>query len=94
MRIQFKKGKQKKFIKKVLKNLNCPTLKAFEQFGFEIPYSTMKNYSAEERTLPKEFFEELCSISKINQDKLSFEIIEDNFGQIKGGKKSKRITHS
>jgi hypothetical protein len=50
----------------------------------------MKNYFAEERTLPEEFFNQICNLTKINQKKLKLEKLENNFGQIKGGKISKR----
>ncbi len=86
-RVKFKVGEQRKFLKEVLIKLNCPTLRAFEQFGFNIPYSTMKNYLAEERNLPENFFNELISLTKIEKKKFHFKILEDNFGQIIGGKK-------
>ena len=86
-RVKFNVGEQRKFLKEVLIKLNCPTLRAFEQFGFNIPYSTMKNYLAEERNLPENFFNELISLTKIEKKKFHFEILEDNFGQIIGGKK-------
>jgi len=90
VRIKFKKGEQRKFLKEVLIKLNCPTLRAFEQFGFNVPYSTMKNYFSEERNLPEQFFNDLISLSKLDKKKFHFETLEDNFGQKIGGKKSKR----
>jgi hypothetical protein len=89
-RIKFKSNDQRKFLKEVLKALNCPTLKAFDQFGFNIPYSTMKNYFTEKRTLPEQFFNDLISLTKINKTRFQFKVLEENFGQRIGGKKSKR----
>jgi len=90
MRVQFGKGQQRKFLKDVLKNLNCRSLINIPQFGFEIPYSTLKNYFNEVRCLPKEFFDNLCYIAKINPNGLSVEFLEEGWGQVAGGKKSKR----
>ncbi len=92
MRIKFKPKEQRKFLKEVLEKLNCPTLKAFEQFGFEVPYSTMKNYFSEQRNLPEDLFNEFCKLTKINKKKFHFKKIENNFGQVQGGRKSKRLS--
>ncbi len=93
MRIKFEKGKQREFFKKVLESLNCPNLRSFKQFGFEIPYSTLKNYYSEKRNISEKLFEELILISKINKKEIKYFTLNDNFGQIIGGKKSKRITY-
>jgi hypothetical protein len=88
MRIKFlKKGDQRKFIKKVLNNLNCPSLRAFEQFGLEVNYSTMKNYFSEARFLSKEIFDKMVYLGKINKEDLIFEILEDYWGQKKERKR-------
>lgn len=84
MRVLFKKGEQRKFLQKVLKNLACPTLNELRNRGFEINYSTLKNYFNESRTLPKELFLELCEISKIEPEAL---FLKENWGQVKGGKR-------
>ncbi len=89
MRVKFKKGEQKRFLKKVLENLNCPSLRALNQFGFEIPYSTLKNYYSEARLLPEQFFRDLCYLAKIEIVSLDIEFMEDNWGQVKGGRKFK-----
>jgi len=58
MRVLFlSKGEQRRFLKKVLENTSCSSLKTFEQFGFGVPYSTMKNYFSEKRLLPKDLFD-------------------------------------
>ena len=66
-RIKFREGEQRKFLIEVLKKLNCPTLRAFNQFGFEIPYSTWKNYFSEARLLPEELFNQICFLSKVEK---------------------------
>lgn len=88
MRVKFRKGKQREFLKNVLEKLNCPNLRSFKQFGFEIPYSTLKNYFSESRNLPEKLFEELILISKIDKKEIEYELLPENFGQIIGGKKS------
>lgn len=85
-RIQFEKSQQRKFLKKVLKKTNCPNLRTFNQFGFDIPYSTLKNYLSEKRNLPENFFKELCKLAKIDTTKLKIKYLGKNWGQIKGGK--------
>jgi hypothetical protein len=90
MRVKFRKGMQRRFLKKILTNVNCPSLRAFLQFGFDVPYSTLKNYYCESRCLPNGLFEELCSFGKIDKADLKFSLIDDNWGRIDGGKKSRR----
>ncbi len=85
-----KEGPQRKFLLRVLEELNCPSLRALNQFGFEISYSTLKNYFVEVRLLPEEFFRDLCYLAKIDLENLDVEIVLDNWGQVKGGKKGKR----
>lgn len=89
-RIKFPKGEQRKFLKEVLGRINCPSLRELIQRGFDVPYSTLKNYFNESRALPEDFFRNLIILSKINEKDLDFEILEDNWGQKIGGKKSKR----
>lgn len=89
-RVKFKKGEQRKFLLKVLEETHCPSLRALNQFGFDVPYSTLKNYFTEKRFLPKELFVDLCELSKINPSLLDTKFVSDNWGQVEGGKKSKR----
>jgi hypothetical protein len=89
-RIKFQKGQQKKFLKKVLEKINCPSLRELINRGFDIPYSTLKNYFNESRKLPRDLFNDLCYIAKINPESLKIEILESSWGQVKGGKKGKR----
>lgn len=85
-----KEGPQRLFLKKVLEKTNCPSLKELVRRGFDTPYSTLKNYFNESRTLPEDLFNDLCVFADINKDDISFNILEDNFGQIKGGTFSKK----
>lgn len=89
-RVKFRKGQQKKFLKDVLNKINCPSLRELIRRGFDINYSTLKNYYNESRLLSEELFVSLCEVGKIDSSKLNVKYIEGNFGQIKGGKKSKR----
>ena len=86
-RIKFKKTEQRKFLKKILIKLNCPSLRALNQFGFEIPYSTLKNYFNESRLLPENLFRDLCYLTKIDPKNLNIKYLEKNWGQVLGGKK-------
>jgi hypothetical protein len=90
MRVKFNKGKQREFLKKVLEKTNCPSLKELINRGIDVNYSTLKNYFCEERLISEEFFKELITFSGLNEGDFDFELIEENFGQIKGGKISKR----
>ncbi len=90
MRVKFEKGMQREFLKRVLIKVNCPSLRAFLQFGFDVPYSTLKNYYSELRLLPKSFFEELCDFAFLNKEDFDFEVLEDSWGQVKGGTRGRR----
>ena len=86
MRVKFEKGKQREFIKKVLENLNCPSLRELISRGISTNYSSLKNYFIEEYLLPEELFNELVELSLINKSDFDFELVKDNWGQVKGGK--------
>jgi len=90
MRIKFRKGQQRKFLQKILHEINCPSLRELINRGIAIPYSTLKNYSSEKRNLPKELFNDLCTLAKINPTNQNIKYLDKNFGQILGGQKSKR----
>jgi len=86
----FHKGEQRKFLDLVVVRLNCISIRGILQFGFDIPYSTLKNYYVERRLIPLSFFQSLCHLAKIDSTKLNIKYIESNWGQVKGGKKSRR----
>lgn len=90
VRVRFEKGKQREFLRLVLDRMGCPSLRALKGFGFEINYSSLRNYFNESRSLPLEFFNNLCYLGKIDKNNLDFEIVDDNWGQVKGGKKIKK----
>lgn len=90
MRVLFKKGEQRKFLDLAVNRLNCVSLRGLLQFGFNVSYSSLKNYYSERRLMKSDFFENLCYLSKISRNSLKVRYLSDNWGKIKGGKKSKR----
>lgn len=81
---------QRKFLKLVLEKTSCISLRELINRGFDVPYSTLKNYFNESRTLPENLFNELCVFANISKKDLNIEILKENWGQAKGGKTSKR----
>jgi hypothetical protein len=90
MRIKFVKGEQKKFLEEVMKKIGSPSLRELINRGIEASYSSLKNYYSERRLLPKKIFEDLCKISDIDFRKLDFVLIKDTWGQVRGGKLSRK----
>ena len=86
MRVKFSKEKQRKFLKDVMNKVNCLTLREFSG-RLQISYSTMKNYFVEDRTLPKNLFQDLCKLSGFSEKSLRVLYLEDNWGKVKGGRK-------
>ena len=91
-RIIFKKSEQREFLNSVKTNLNCTSIRGLLQFGLDIPYPTLKNYYNEHMSLPQSLFDNLCHLAKINPRNLEVSYLEENWGQIKGGKKGIRTT--
>jgi hypothetical protein len=89
-RIRFKNGGQRAFFDLVIGQLKVVSLRGILQFGFKVPYSTLKNYYTESRLLPEDLFDELLEVSGILKEDLEFEIFNDNWGRAMGGKISKR----
>jgi len=89
-RIRSKLGGQKKFLDLVIARLRSPSLRGILQFGFGVPYSTLKNYYNEDRLLPEDFFDDLCEVAGVDKNELEFEIVGGGWGQVKGGKLGKR----
>jgi len=89
-RIKFEKGKQREFFKKVLEKINCPSLRELINRGISVNYSTLKNYFNEDRIISEELFNELIELGGLNKKDFNFEIINENWGQIKGGKSKRR----
>jgi len=90
MRIKFKRGGQRKFLDLVVEKLSSPSVRGVLQFGFDIPYSTLKNYYNESRFLPDSLFDDLCEVSNIDKGDLDYDVVDENWGKIKGGKISRR----
>jgi len=91
MRIKFnERGKQREFINLVLQELNCPSLRELINRGISVNYSTLKNYFTEQRLIPEGIFNELIGISGLNKNDFDFKIVDGFWGQIVGGKKSKK----
>ena len=82
---------QREFLKKVLEKTNCPSLIELINRGFDISYSTLKNYFNESRSLPENLFNDLCNFANIDKKDLTFVILENNWGQSKGGKISRKF---
>ena len=81
---------QRVFLDLVILKVNAVSLRGLLQFGFDVRYSTLKNYYNGSRLLPKDLFNDLCEVAGIERDDLEFELVEENWGMVKGGKKSKR----
>ena len=90
MRVKFRKGGQRKFLDLVVERLSSPSVRGILQFGIDVPYSTLKNYYNESRLLPEDLFDDLCDLARIDKSELRFELVDDNWGKVLGGSKSKR----
>ena len=89
-RIKFNRGQQKKFLDFVVRKLNCVSVRGLLQFGFNLNYSSLKNYYSERRLIPLSLFEELCHVAKIDKKKLKFGVLNGNWGLVLGGRIGKR----
>jgi hypothetical protein len=90
MRVKFREGGQRKFLDLVVSRLRAVSLRGVLQFGFDVPYSTLKNYYNESRLLPEELFDDMCEVAGISKSGLKFELVGDNWGMVLGGKLGKR----
>lgn len=90
MRIQFEKGKQREFLDLVRQRIRAPSFREMLHFGFSMTESSLKNYLIERRLMPEELFEEMLHLAKLSREDFDFDLVEDNWGQVKGGRKSKR----
>ena len=84
-RILFPKGMQKSFFNYVKTSLMVSSLRGVLQFGFDVPYSTLKSYYSERLLLPETLFIGLCHIAKIDVKSLNFEYLDGNWGRVLGG---------
>ncbi|OYT36299.1 hypothetical protein B6U91_01525 [Candidatus Pacearchaeota archaeon ex4484_71] len=90
MRVRFKKGEQRRFLKNVLGNVNCPSLRELCNRLVGVNYASLKNYFTERRSLPYDLFQDFVEMSGINKGNFDFLLEEDFSGQRKGGMASKR----
>ncbi len=86
MRVKFKVGLQRKFFDLVILNTSSPSLRGLIQFGIKINYQTLKSYYNENRTLPEDFFKDLCILAKLDYKSFKVVYLKENWGQVKGGK--------
>ena len=89
-RIEFAKGKQKAFLNQCINNLNLTSLRGLLQLGISTNYNNLKNYYSERRNIPEDLFQDLIYLAKIDIKTLDIQTKPENWGQIKGGKISKR----
>lgn len=89
MRIRFKQGKQREFLRLVVNRLNCISLRGILQFGLDIKYDCLKSYYCERRLMEDSFFNDLCYLSKLNPKDFNIEFLKDNWGQRKSRKSKK-----
>lgn len=90
MKVKFEKGRQKEFLDLVKQKLLAPSIRSLLQFGISTNYSQLKNFYSERRLISKNLFNELCQVSGLDKKGFSVKFLEDNWGQVKGGKKSRR----
>ncbi len=90
VKVKFEKGKQRKFLDLVVDRLGSVSLRGILQFGFDVKYSSLKNYYIERRLMNRDFFEDLCHIAKLDVADFDIEYLGENWGQVKGGTMSKR----
>lgn len=88
-RIKFKKGLQRKFFEKILEETGSPSLMELSR-RLEINYSTLKNYFIEERLISEELLGVLLKFADLDKSSFDFEILQDNWGRVKGGRIGKR----
>lgn len=83
---------QRRFIDSVLAKIGAPSLRSLIERGFDVKYTTLKSYYQERRFLPLDFFNNLCLISRIDENNIDgmFELVGDSWGQKKGGERSRK----
>lgn len=86
----FRKNGQRKFFDLVIERLGSPSLRGLLQFGFDVNYSTLKNYYIGVRLISKDLFDDFCYVARVKVRELRVGYVDGNWGQKKGGEKSKR----
>ncbi|MFH0808232.1 MAG: hypothetical protein V1888_01295 [archaeon] len=91
MRVRFlKKGRQKAFLDLVILKIKSPSLRGLLQFGFDVKYSTLKNYYSEVRLMSEDLVRDFCGVAGIDFDGLNIGKVDENWGKVLGGKAGKR----
>ncbi len=86
MRVVFEENKQREFLQRILHEQQLTRLDLACILG--ISPNTLENWLYELNTLPKNIFEELLNRFSPNLDGINLKVIEDSWGQSKGGKSS------
>lgn len=89
-RVKLRGISQRDFFDWVIEKLDAPSLRGILQFGFNVPYSTLKNYYIGARLIPEDLFKDLCEVARIETSSLEIDYADANWGQVKGGKLGKR----
>ena len=87
--IEFKRGGQRAFLDLMILKLRVSSLRGLLQFGFNVPYSTLKNYYIEARLMPENLVRDFCEVSGVDFEELEVEEVEENWGKVLGGKVGK-----
>jgi hypothetical protein len=91
MRIRFlEKGGQRVFLDLVKDKLRVGSLRGLLQFGFDVKYSTLKNYYVGVRLMPERLVQDFCEVAGLEFDELDIEKVGENWGKVLGGKAGKR----
>ena len=85
-----KRGGQRAFLDLVILRLKSPSLRGLLQFGFDVPYSTLRNYYVGVRLMPEELVRDFCEVAGLRMDELDVEKVEENWGRVLGGLIGKR----
>ena len=88
MRVRLQKGKQRELIELVKRKLNLSWKELGKKVG--IAYSYLRGDLRYERVLlPKEVYHRLCRIAGVNFNRFVLQELDENWGQRKGGKRSR-----
>jgi hypothetical protein len=87
-RILLQRGKQKELIERTKYRLQISWNKLAKILGIGENY-LLNELRNEQRTLSEEIYKKLCYLSKLNYDEFIVERLNENWGQIKGGKSVK-----
>ena len=88
MRIKLKKGKQQELINLAKKEFTWEDLSKKLKISKGYLKNELKN---EQRLLSEEVYVQLCNLANKKFDSFIIEKLDDNWGKIKGGEKSKKI---